>query len=1139
VIDQGLHPVGCGCCQQASPLTPIYVVNRPGLSSIAYRIGTYGSFAQTMIDQISQDNTLDKWSTRTPDDDAIALLHLWALVADILTFYQERIANESFVRTAVLRESLVRIVRLLDYTPAPGLAATTELAFIVEPGKTVNVPAGLKVQSVPVQGQQPQKFEVTSKLEADALVNLLRIFPVPKDVNALALGSAEATVLGTPPPSLVPNARLALFDPTHLETKQVLTTRIRDTQLVVDWSPPVLEAGFTPLTASLAPYKRAMRLFGYNAPDKWIHLQLQSDQKTFLWTQDDLTAAVMFDPAENAIYLDSRYDDMKSGTLVLIVQPQATRLTTVVSASSEHNAIGPISDTVTKLTLGMGTIAGRRTSTADPSGARRIFVVADDGAVWTNNTSSGLWESRGGRFTALTASVDPSGRTNLFALGLDGAVWHTRPQSQAAWDSWARLGGSAVDIISVANQDGSLSVLTRGTDAALWLITQKKDGSWTQWQSLGGSLKELTATIDGGGLWHVFSVGLDGNASHISQGAPNSTWGSWTSLPTGRKFELVAAAANHDGSLTVFASDKTGLWFSSQQPNGTWSAWETLGGPHFVSIGAALVPGLPSAGYRGKIQIFGADQDGGYWHISQLNANDGWNKWEAHDAAGQAIDQVIAITTPLFVIATQRMRSGRLRWIQYSRWVFDLVTIQEPPIWPCKDVRTMQVYELSDPPLNLWNLGFADTITGNAVCILGTAPAALLPGRALLLDDAKGQPQLTKLLSVQGQDLDGDGDVDASVLTVADDLARSLDTWSAILYGNVAEATHGETVAKEVVGSGDGSAAFQTFKLAKAPVTHVPDPAAPAGAADTVQVSVSGIAWTHARTLYGRSADESIFTTAVQPDGSESVSFGDGVTGARVPTGQANVTAMYRKGLGPDGNVPRATLTTLLDRPLGLKSVTNPGPAYGGADPASAGDIRIAAPSSVRTFDRVVALADFESAALEYAGVSRALARMVWDGDDESVHLAVTGPGGHPLSDPVKSALAAYLDARRDPNRKLVLEDVARIPIQVAATVRGVTGQPSDQVTAAASAALAAGLSFDQLTVGESIPLSKVYTLLQNVNGVLSAEITALNFKRASDAASHNAGNAAVQDVLAIHPDEIAYLEDPTTDAVVVSWGTA
>jgi len=38
----------CGCCEGTEILTPLSTYNRPGLSAINYRIGTHGSFIETM-----------------------------------------------------------------------------------------------------------------------------------------------------------------------------------------------------------------------------------------------------------------------------------------------------------------------------------------------------------------------------------------------------------------------------------------------------------------------------------------------------------------------------------------------------------------------------------------------------------------------------------------------------------------------------------------------------------------------------------------------------------------------------------------------------------------------------------------------------------------------------------------------------------------------------------------------------------------------------------------------------------------------------------------------------------------------------------------------------------------------------------
>ena len=62
----------------------------------------------------------------------IGLIDAFACAADVLTFYQERIANESYLRTAVERVSLQEMGKLIGYRLRPGVAAETWLAFALE-----------------------------------------------------------------------------------------------------------------------------------------------------------------------------------------------------------------------------------------------------------------------------------------------------------------------------------------------------------------------------------------------------------------------------------------------------------------------------------------------------------------------------------------------------------------------------------------------------------------------------------------------------------------------------------------------------------------------------------------------------------------------------------------------------------------------------------------------------------------------------------------------------------------------------------------------------------------------------------------------------------------------------------------------
>ena len=63
------------------------------------------------------------------DDPAVALLDAWAVVADVVSFYTERIAQEGFLRTATERDSVRQQARTLGYELRPGVAAQVELAF--------------------------------------------------------------------------------------------------------------------------------------------------------------------------------------------------------------------------------------------------------------------------------------------------------------------------------------------------------------------------------------------------------------------------------------------------------------------------------------------------------------------------------------------------------------------------------------------------------------------------------------------------------------------------------------------------------------------------------------------------------------------------------------------------------------------------------------------------------------------------------------------------------------------------------------------------------------------------------------------------------------------------------------------------
>lgn len=190
----------CGCCSGTSARTPGTLGNRPGLSEIDYRSGVHGDFRSSMVTALSDPSRsqLARLLTRDPGDPTIALIDAWAVVCDVLTFYNERLVNESYLRTATERVSLQELGRLVAYRLSPGVAAETHLAFSLEkppqtgqptglppdpglvppaPPTAVDLPVGLRVQSVPGPGERPQLFETVEELAAHAEWNALPVVP--------------------------------------------------------------------------------------------------------------------------------------------------------------------------------------------------------------------------------------------------------------------------------------------------------------------------------------------------------------------------------------------------------------------------------------------------------------------------------------------------------------------------------------------------------------------------------------------------------------------------------------------------------------------------------------------------------------------------------------------------------------------------------------------------------------------------------------------------------------------------------------------------------------------------------------------------------------------------------------------------
>lgn len=397
--------------------------------------------------------------------------------------------------------------------------------------------------------------------------------------------------------------------------------------------------------------------------------------------------------------------------------------------------------------------------------------------------------------------------------------------------------------------------------------------------------------------------------------------------------------------------------------------------------------------------------------------------------------------------------------------------------------------------LELAELPVTDTVKGNRI-VLDRAYLGLEAGRPVV---------------VTGLRTDLDGVTDSEVMILADvgfnqgrtelifvnDLANEYERKTCTVNANVARATHGETKV-QALGSGDGSRAFQKFVLPEHPLTFVPADTAQ-GAASTLQVRINQLMWQEVPFFYAHGPDEHIYITRTDDEGKTSVIFGDGRTGARVPTaaegGGENVGATYRKGSGAEGLVAEGQLSLLITRPLGLREVTNPVAAGDSADPESSEDIRRNAALPIRTLDRIVSLRDYEDFSRAFSGIAKALATWAWNGRERGVFVTVAGLGGKPI-EPGSITYANLLKAAReagDPTVPIRLKTYRAAFFRLSGKLGVDRAYIQDAVKEEVEAALRTRFSFDAREFGQPVAKSEVIAAIQGVKGVLAVDLDELH----------------------------------------------
>jgi predicted phage baseplate assembly protein len=420
----------------------------------------------------------------------------------------------------------------------------------------------------------------------------------------------------------------------------------------------------------------------------------------------------------------------------------------------------------------------------------------------------------------------------------------------------------------------------------------------------------------------------------------------------------------------------------------------------------------------------------------------------------------------------------------------------------------VEVGTLVDQPPAMWN-----GVSGNLQPI---QPAQLKSGgsASILLQDHVGAGQLASGTA---------GGAGLSInwpATTATPLSPGLQPPINVLY-NLLAVTRGKTVANEILGSGDGTVAGQSFVLAKFPVTYL---SSGPTYASTIALTVNGQPWTEVPTFYGQAPDAQVFVTREDAGQKTHIDFGDGVNGSRLPTGNNNVVATYRIEAGAD-SPPAGKLTVIAQSYPGLQSVLNPVAVSGGSDPDPAALLRQYAPRSVLTFGRAVSVFDYQALAAQAPGVTMAAANWSWDAANQraAVTVYVAGEAN------VAASVGTLLAAAGDPNRPVTVLQAKPVAVTLTMTLVVTAGMDQNAIKAAVTAALCDPLngifSPGHIAIGQGLFDSVIEAACLKVSGVIAIKSRQFFMNGAVDAGPlHYAGEGAY---FSLNPGNFS----PTTEA--------
>ncbi|MFC7534560.1 putative baseplate assembly protein [Actinoplanes sp. GCM10030250] len=983
----------------------------------------HGAFLAAMLDRLPDHPALRGLTVRTTDDPAIALLDAAAVAADLLTFHSARIAAEGYLRTAGDQRSLGLLGRLVDHRPRPGLASDTHLAYRLDPRSQ---PGGADADVLIPRGSRSRSVPVTTGEQPQT-------FETDADLTARAAWN-ELAVRRHRPGLLYPDDLGRRAEISVVGTNTLLAAG--DRLLFLFGAGDTATRRLVPVARIRVDRDRDVTAIGLPSSPPPSLTELIAELRR--WITASGAAAPNPRPVSTLIAdvdalvlapLRAGLDGIATGEAFAarLAEPRE-RLTEAAAVAGSQQAVADWFDELEAVladladrALDLGGI--RAEASAEPVRTGRRAASPDD--ALTSLIALRVTAAPFGARAALQPVRDEQGRViNLTDWPLPGATLTT---TRVVFDTAGRMALRAEFIH--AQPDGTVQHTEDLPTAA------KTFSLGTGRITVTGTAEAVTVDLQAGLPAHQLVINTPGEDRHITVKVDDRT----IELAPGKREPIV-----------IDGQEITVSYAAATQPAS-------------LEIGIATVPDLS----RRTVLPLDAVLPG--------------------ITAGSAVAVERPGKTGLPLVIT---RVTEVRTVTYSAFGTTgrgtQLTLEDPWLDEhdvlLSQIRDTTVYAGGEP-LRPAGRPLDDDVHGNRV-ELAELHRDLKPGRTLAVTGPAGT-EIAFIAAVEhGTDPQTPGDHPHTTLVLTGDLDGRYRRDTIRILGNVVAASNGES-RDEPIGSGDATAAGQTFTLWQEPLTWLPDPG-PSGARPVLEIRIDGLLWHRVDSLAGRGPGERVYVLGTTPDGRTTVTFGDGVHGARLPTGQENVRARYRFGTGAAGNLPAGRITQAVTRPLGVTGVLNPVPATGGTDPDGPGLARRRIPLAVATLDRLLSTHDYAEFARSRVGIGRAAARELFDGRRRIVHVTVAGVDDVEITadSDLLPALRAALAGHGDPRLPVRVDVRELLALRLVAEVRVAPDHTWEIVGPRLRQALLHRLGYPGRDLGRDAYLSEVMAVADAVTGV-------------------------------------------------------